>query len=463
MTYADGGKDSRTIPVEVLLTSDDVAPVTTATVSGDNTVTLKATDQGGSGLAATEYRVDGGAWKTYDGPPAAAAIFDGTQASLDNWKQAPGGQFDLQPDGSLRTNGGLGMLWYKGRPFGDFSLHFQFREGRTDSDWSNGGAFVRFPNPDDTVALPADQRPECADTSDPAWVAIYCGHEIQIYDDPDGSEQQKTGSIYNFKPRNLAQARPVPKGEWTDYEIRVVGQTYTIIRDGQVINEFENAPGQQSSRAGDPPTDLRQFTSGYVGLQNHSTADAMFYRRVNVQDLDAGARTGTGPFKVTGQGSHVVEYRSSDFSGNVEAKRTLSLRIGSAPQPSPPGSGENPPVVDTPATFRLRSTASRLSWRTLAGRGLKVRVACTGAMTGQAALAVSKSTSRRLGLRGRTTLASRSVRCWGAQTRTVTLKPSKSLARKVRRARRAVTATLKVRMRDEGRTKTITRRIQMRR
>ena len=62
-------------------------------------------------------------------------------------------------------------------------------------------------------------------TNDPAWVAIYCGHEIQAHDNPGGGEPQKTGSVYNFAARNIQQARPVPKGEWSDYEIRVVGQT----------------------------------------------------------------------------------------------------------------------------------------------------------------------------------------------------------------------------------------------
>ena len=214
-------------------------------------------------------------------------ILDGSQESFDRWVQAPGGSFTLQDDGSILSVGGLGMLWYPVEEYGDFRLKLQFREARTDGGHSNSGVFVRFPDP----RTPLAERPEgsCgtfgpARTS-PAWVAIYCGHEIQIYDGPTG-EPQKTGSIYNFDPIGLDQAQPAPVGTWNDYEIKVVGQHYTITRNGVVINEFENAPGLASSRPSDPSTTLRQFASGYIGLQNPGTNDKIEFRNVKVKVLD---------------------------------------------------------------------------------------------------------------------------------------------------------------------------------
>jgi hypothetical protein len=53
-------------------------------------------------------------------------------------------------------------------------------------------------------------------------VAIFCGQEIQIYDGPTG-EPQKTGSVYNFQPLDLAHAGTTAQGLRNDYEIRVVG------------------------------------------------------------------------------------------------------------------------------------------------------------------------------------------------------------------------------------------------
>ena len=211
-------------------------------------------------------------------------IFDGTAESLRGWTQAPGGRFVLQPDGSLRSQGGLGMLWYHAEQLGDFSMTLKFRDVSAPGAYANTGVFTRFPDPEQ----PLDEREECgrqgAAVDSPAWVAIYCGHEIQIYDGPTG-EPQKTGSVYNFDPVGLAAARPTPKGEWNTYEIRVVGQQYTIIRNGVVINEFDAGPGTESVRAGDPPTDLRQFAEGFVGLQNHGTGDLVEFREVRVRDL----------------------------------------------------------------------------------------------------------------------------------------------------------------------------------
>ncbi|MEU6645608.1 ThuA domain-containing protein [Saccharomonospora sp. NPDC046836] len=213
-------------------------------------------------------------------------IFNGTSGSLRGWEQAPGGRFVLGEDGLLRSEGGLGMLWYAARPYGDFSLKLEFRDSSPDPHRANSGVFVRFPNPN----TPLEQRPagSCgtvgAARTSPAWVAIYCGHEVQMYDGESG-EPQKTGSIYNFDPVGLGDAGTTPKGQWNTYEIRVVGQHYTIIRNGVVINEFENAPGIQSSRAGDPPTDQRQFRNGFIGLQNHGNNDVIEFRNIRVREL----------------------------------------------------------------------------------------------------------------------------------------------------------------------------------
>ncbi len=316
---------------------DTGKPVTTATTSGDTATgpvsfTLAAQDgDKGSGTVLTQYRVDGGPWQTYSAKDE--QIFDGTEASFAQWRQAPDGHFDLMSDdsGGITPVGGLGMLWYPVKAYGDFRLKLQFREGRTDAGFSNGGVFVRFPDPR------AERTEACSKYGDAAtkeaWVAIYCGHEIQLFDGPDGPniETRKTGSIYTFDNNNLSQIGPKKdRGEWEDYEIQVVGQTYEVFRNGVSINKFENSPGKASDRGGDPGTSLRQFTRGFIGLQNHGGDDTMQYRNIRVEDLspDALTKNPTGPFTVSGAGPHTVEVRSVDAAGNIEDKQAFAFEIG---------------------------------------------------------------------------------------------------------------------------------------
>ncbi|GGN59858.1 glycosyl hydrolase [Streptomyces albiflavescens] len=205
-------------------------------------------------------------------------IFDGSQASFDRWEHVGGGSFGLNTDGSITsgtTQGGLGMLWFPERKYGDFSLKLQWRDDAPGTGNANSGVFVRFPWVHDH---PEESRPE--------WVAIKYGHEVQVLDRPDG-DMYKTGSIYGFDRVGLAGAGVTQKGTWNDYEIRVVDQHYSVYRNGVLINEFDNTGGQDFSppRSDDPGTDGRRFASGYVGLQVHSTTDVISYRDIRIKEL----------------------------------------------------------------------------------------------------------------------------------------------------------------------------------
>lgn len=205
-------------------------------------------------------------------------ILDGSPASFAKWQQVGGGSFGLNADGSITsgtTKGGLGMLWFPERKYGDFSLRLQWRDDAPGTGNANAGVFVRFPWVHDH---PEESRPE--------WVAIKYGHEVQVLDRPDG-DMYKTGSIYGFDRVGLAGAGVTQKGTWNDYEIRVVDQHYSVYRNGVLINEFDNTGGQDfvPPRSDDPGTDGRRFASGYVGLQVHGTTDVISYRDVRIKEL----------------------------------------------------------------------------------------------------------------------------------------------------------------------------------
>ncbi|MFJ4844544.1 MULTISPECIES: OmpL47-type beta-barrel domain-containing protein [unclassified Streptomyces] len=205
-------------------------------------------------------------------------LFDGTEASLVKWEQVGGGRFTLSGDRAITSSTtvpGMGMLWFPERTYGDFSLKLQFRDDAPGTGNANGGVFVRFPN---VHGHPEESRPE--------WVAINYGHEIQILDRPDG-DMYKTGSVYGFDRVGLGGAGVTEKGTWNDYEIRAEGQHFTVLRNGVVINEFDNVGGQVFTppRAGDPGTDGRRYATGYIGLQVHSTTDVISYRDIRIKEL----------------------------------------------------------------------------------------------------------------------------------------------------------------------------------
>ncbi|MGW1407792.1 OmpL47-type beta-barrel domain-containing protein [Streptomyces sp. NPDC002403] len=205
-------------------------------------------------------------------------LFDGTAGSFAKWQQVGGGRFGLNADGTITSStavDGMGMLWFPGRQYGDFSLKLQWRDDAPGTGNANSGVFVRFPNVHDN---PEESRPE--------WVAIKYGHEVQILDRPDG-DMYKTGSVYGFDRIGLAGAGVTPKGTWNDYEIRVVDQHYSIYRNGVLLNEFDNNGGQafEPPRGDDPGTDGRRYASGYIGLQVHSATDVVSYRDIRIKEL----------------------------------------------------------------------------------------------------------------------------------------------------------------------------------
>ncbi|MEJ3748683.1 family 16 glycoside hydrolase [Actinomycetes bacterium KLBMP 9797] len=212
-----------------------------------------------------------------DGRNGYRGLLDRSGASFALWEQVGAGGFSRNADGSItsRPVGGLGMLWFPVRAYGDFSLKLQWRDDAPGDGRANSGVFVRFPH--------VHQHP---DESRPEWVAIKYGHELQILDRPDG-DQYKSGSVYGFDRVDLAGAGVTPKGTWNDYEIRVVGQHYSVFRNGVLINEYHNTPDAvfDPPRPDDPGGAGRQHTSGYIGVQNHGATDVVSFRNIRIAPL----------------------------------------------------------------------------------------------------------------------------------------------------------------------------------
>jgi cytochrome c len=181
-------------------------------------------------------------------------LFDGTPASLESWTQAGPGSFDIV-DCTLKSVGGMGLLWYSAEEFCGYTLRADWKIEKT---FDNSGIFVGFP-----------------DAGDDPWVAVNQGYEIQIdqFGRMDGAPEHYTGAIYDIQGPNR-DTRLDPQGwiDWNTYEITVEDPTITVTLNGDVVNEFTST---------DPARDL---SSGYLGLQNHGDIDTTYFRNIQVKE-----------------------------------------------------------------------------------------------------------------------------------------------------------------------------------
>ena len=238
----------------------------------------------------TQYRVDGGAWRDYR-PRTSSCSTAPRHRSRSGRRPAPG-QFELLR--RLRRDqpvGGLGMLWYPVKPFGDFSLKFQFREGRTDGGCptaarSSASRTRACRSRSVPTTCAQDGQRGLATRRGSRSTAVTRSRSTTARPASRRRPGRSTTSTRTASARSASRARG---GEWNDYEVEVVGQHYTILRNGDVINEFENAPGIELVARRRPADDAAPVRQGYIGLQNHGGADTMQYRNVRVQDLSADA------------------------------------------------------------------------------------------------------------------------------------------------------------------------------
>ena len=185
--------------------------------------------------------------------PGYRMLFDGTRASFARWAHVGPGGFELRGDCTLQTAGGLGLLWYDDEPF-DSPMTLKV-EWMIPGD-ANSGVFVGFP----------------AVGNDP-FVAVDHGYEIQI--DPTDNPDSTTAAIYSFRAaeRALRDQALHPPGEWNTYEITVAAPRVVVRLNGVVVNRFVSTSAARQS-----------LGRGFVGLQNHSDADRVSFRSVQVKE-----------------------------------------------------------------------------------------------------------------------------------------------------------------------------------
>jgi Domain of Unknown Function (DUF1080) len=186
------------------------------------------------------------------------ALFNGT--NLDGWQQVGPGSF-LVKEGMMKTQGGMGMLWYTREKIGHAIVHVVFKLTSKESD---SGVFIRIP-----------EKP-----TEP-WMPINRGYEVEIGDWPD--DYSCTGVLYTF---TKALARPIkPIDEWNTMDITIDGPHTVVYLSGVKVTDFMEGQPVPAKPAGshDPDRGPRP-DSGFIGLQNHPGSE-VYFKEVSVSPL----------------------------------------------------------------------------------------------------------------------------------------------------------------------------------
>lgn len=190
--------------------------------------------------------------------PMWQSLFDGN--SFEGWEHVGKGRFVIE-DGLLKTEGGMGLLWYTLQPFGNCTVRVVYK---TSEPSSNSGVFVRIAD------KPADE-----------WFAVHHGYEIQICDTEQG--YHATGSVYSFAAPHAETNAPKSAGEWNTMDITLKDAHITVVLNGISLTEFETGQAVPERTMWYEPKDGIRPNEGYIGLQNHGDADTVFFKEVSVK------------------------------------------------------------------------------------------------------------------------------------------------------------------------------------
>lgn len=191
-------------------------------------------------------------------------LFNGKD--LTNWSHVGDGKFTIE-NGLLKTEGGMGLLWYNREKFGNCVIRVVYKATYPSS---NSGIFVRIAHP------PKDE-----------WDAVHNGYEIQIFDPHD--EYNRTGAIYTIAPATKLASKPA--GEWNTMEITLKGQRIIVVLNGVKVSDYD--PTKQAAPArkkwSEPERGFRP-DFGYIGLQNHDhdakqNDSHVYFKEISIKPL----------------------------------------------------------------------------------------------------------------------------------------------------------------------------------
>src|SRR5450432_3485093 len=190
-------------------------------------------------------------------------LFNGKD--LSGWKHVGPGD-DTVEDGLIRTHGGMGLLYWTAEKFGNCRIRVVYKM-RDNND--NSGVFIRIP----------------IEPREP-WMPVHYGYEVQIDNHPETSgedEYHVTGTLYSLTHPLAKPGKPGP--EWNTMLIRIEGpKTQVFVNDVKVTDYSEGQPVPDKKASYEPDRGPRT-EKGWIGLQNHSDKDIVYFKSIELLNL----------------------------------------------------------------------------------------------------------------------------------------------------------------------------------
>ncbi|NJO03677.1 MAG: DUF1080 domain-containing protein [Bacteroidia bacterium] len=183
-------------------------------------------------------------------------LFNGKD--LTGWQHVGDGAFVIE-DGMLKTEGGMGLLYYQKKPIENSVIRVVYKN----PEGKNAGVFIRIPE------APTE-----------AWMPVNKGYEVQI--DDRGDDYHVTGVLYSLTE---AKAKPSKPGEWNTMEITLDGNRTMVTVNGELVTDYtEGQPVPEKEKDYEPERGPRP-AKGYIGLQNHGAEDVVYFKEVSIRPL----------------------------------------------------------------------------------------------------------------------------------------------------------------------------------
>jgi Domain of Unknown Function (DUF1080) len=188
-------------------------------------------------------------------------LFDGKD--LIGWKHVGPGSMTVE-DGLIRTQGGMGLLYWTGGKLGDCTIRLVFKM-RDHND--NSGVYIR---------IPIEPREE--------WMPVHYGYEVQIDNEGSGEDDYHiTGMLYSLTKPLARTGKPGP--EWNTMEITLNGPRTIVVLNGTKVSDYTEGDPVPERKFNFEPHRGPRPNDGYIGLQNHSDKDVVYFKEVAVKML----------------------------------------------------------------------------------------------------------------------------------------------------------------------------------